>query len=133
MGEKVKYLSPEWRDEVEKRLKSEITPEKMNNITISSSYIYQNCPDGREPYLLFKYVDGRLTELTLGEGECPEVNFKIYGEYDTISKITRGELGSLKALMTGKLKLKGNMVKALKLASIADKVNKVLSTIPADY
>jgi putative sterol carrier protein len=35
--------------------------------------------------------------------------------------------------MTGKLRLKGNMVKALKLASVADKVNKVLSTIPAEY
>jgi putative sterol carrier protein len=133
MTEKVKYLSPEWRDEAEKRLQSEITPDKMNYITVSSSYIYQNCPGGREPYLLFRYVEGKLTELTLGEGECPEANFKIYGEYDTISKITRGELGSLKALMTGKLRLKGNMVKALKLASVADKVNKVLSTIPAEY
>jgi putative sterol carrier protein len=35
--------------------------------------------------------------------------------------------------MTGKLKLKGNMVKALKLASIADRLNKVLATIPAQY
>jgi putative sterol carrier protein len=133
MAEKLKYLSPEWRDEAEKRLKAEISPEKMNHVTVSSSYIYQNCPDGKEPYLLFRYVDGNLTELAMGEGEIPEATFRIFGEYTTISKITRGELGALKALMTGKLKLKGNMVKALKLASIADKVNKVLSTIPTEY
>jgi putative sterol carrier protein len=35
--------------------------------------------------------------------------------------------------MTGKLKLKGNMVKALKLASLADRINKVFSTLPAIY
>ena len=34
--------------------------------------------------------------------------------------------------MTGKLKLKGNMVKALKLASLADRLNKVLATIPTE-
>jgi len=133
MTEKIKYLSPEWRDEAEKRLKSEISPEMMNHITVSSSYIFQDCPDGREPYLIFRYVDGVLAELTLAEGECPDANFRIYGAYDTISKVTRGELSSIKALMTGKLKLKGNMVKALKLASVADKVNKVLSTIPTEY
>ncbi len=35
--------------------------------------------------------------------------------------------------MTGKLKLKGNMVKALKLAAIADRMNKVLAKIPVRY
>ena len=35
--------------------------------------------------------------------------------------------------MMGKLKLKGNMVKALKLAAIADRMNKVLSKIPTAY
>ena len=35
--------------------------------------------------------------------------------------------------MTLKLKLKGNMVKALRLASLADRLNKVLATIPTDY
>ena len=49
------------------------------------------------------------------------------------AKISRAELGSQKALMTGRLKLKGNMIKALKLASIADRLNKVLSKIPAEY
>ena len=45
----------------------------------------------------------------------------------------RGELGAQKALMTLKLKLKGNMVKALRLASLADRLNKVLAKIPTDY
>ena len=42
MTEKVTYLSPEWRDEAEKRLTTELPPERMNFVTSSMSNIYQN-------------------------------------------------------------------------------------------
>jgi hypothetical protein len=35
--------------------------------------------------------------------------------------------------MGGKLRLKGNMVKALSLSSVVDRLNKVLSEIPCEY
>lgn len=133
MPQEFMYLTSEWRDEAERRLKSELTPEKMNFITSSMSNIYLNCPGGGSKYLFFKFVDGTLDTLELGEGEPPEAEFRITGDYQTFAMISRAELGSQKALMTGKLKLKGNMVKALKLAAIADRLNKVLSQIPAKY
>jgi putative sterol carrier protein len=133
MSEQMRYLTPDWRDEAEKRLKAELSPERMNFISSSMSNIYLDCPDGGTRYLLFRFEKGEFAELLLGEGEPPPAEFKISGKYETFAKISRAELGSQKALMTGKLKLKGNMVKALKLASIADRLNKVLSTIPAVY
>ena len=133
MAQKVRYMSQEWRDEVEKRLLVDLTPEKMKNLTSSMSNIYLNCPDGKDRYLLFSFEQGRLKELSLGEGDPPEAEFRITGEYETFARISRAELGSQRALMSGKLKLKGNMVKALKLASIADRVNKIISTIDAEY
>ena len=133
MSENVKYLSPEWRDEAEKRLKAELPPERMNFVTSSMSNIYQNCPDGSEKYLYFKFVDGKFEEMLIGEGESPKPEFAIKGNYETFARITRGEVSAQKALMTLKLKLKGNMVKALRLASLADRLNKVLATIPTDY
>ncbi len=133
MADPLIYLSEEWRSEAEQKLRSELTPEKMNSITSSMSNIYQNCPDGSEKYLFFSFEKGELKELALGSGEPPKAEFKIIGNYDIFAKITRAELGSQKALMTRKLKLKGNMVKALKLAAVADRLNKVLSTIPATF
>lgn len=133
MTDKLTYLSGRWRDEAEKRLKMELDPEKMKHITSSMSNIYTNCPDGNDRYLFFGFRDGRLETLSIGEGEPPEAEFRITGSYETFARISRTELGSQRALMTGKLKLKGNMVKALKLASIADRLNKVLATIPAAY
>ncbi len=97
------------------------------------SNIYLDCPDGVTRYLFFRFEKGEFADLLLGEGETPAAEFKITGTYETFAKISRAELGSQRALMTGKLKLKGNMVKALKLASIADRINKVLSRIPVDY
>ena len=133
MAEKVRYMTQEWRDEVEKRLKADLTPDKMKNLTSSMSNIYLNCPDGKDKYLFFKFEEGRLAELALGEGEPPGAEFRITGQYETFAKISRAEMGSQRALMSGKLKLKGNMVKALKLASIADRVNKIISTVDAEY
>lgn len=131
--QKLPYLSPEWRDEAERRLTSELPPERMNFITSSMSNIYENCPDGKERYLFFKFVDGKFDQLLVGEGTPPQAEFRITGDYEVFARISRTELGAQKALMTRKLKLKGNMVKALKLAGIADRLNKVLSTIPSEY
>ncbi len=133
MTENFKYLSPQWRDEAERRLKSELPPERMNFVTSSMSNIYKNCPDGSEKFLYFKFEDGKFAEMLIGKGESPKPEFAVTGDYETFAKITRGELNAQKALMTMKLKLKGNMVKALRLASLSDRLNKVLATIPTDY
>jgi putative sterol carrier protein len=128
-----RYLTEEWRAEAERRLKTELTPERMNHITSSMSNVYLDCPGGGSKYLVFRFADGALTELGLGTGEPPEAEFHITGAYDVFARISRAELGAQKALMTGQLKLKGNMIKALKLAAIADRLNKVLAGIPAVY
>ncbi len=127
------YLGAGWRNEALRRLQAELPPEKMNNVTTSMSNIYKSCPGGAEKFLFIECVDGKVTRVETGEGEPPEAEFRITGDYQTFAQISRAELGSQKALFTGKLKLKGNMAKALKLASLADRINKVLSQIPTDY
>lgn len=133
MPEKLRYLSHEWRDAAEKRLKEELTPGKMNSITSSMSNVFYNCPDGKALYLHLGFVDGMLDKCLVGEGEVPDAEFKISGDYAVFAQISRAELSSQLALMSGKLKLKGNMVKALKLAAVSDRINKVFSTIPTEY
>ena len=129
----VKYLSEEWRKEVEKRLKEQLTPDKMNGITSSMNNRYQNCPDGKNRFFFVSFQDGVIQSVQVGEGEGPEAEFYITGSYDVFSKISKAEMGSQKALMNGQLKLKGNMVKALKLASLCDRLNKVIATIETEF
>jgi putative sterol carrier protein len=127
------YLSPSWRDEALKRLQAELPPEKMNNVTTSMSNIFKNCPNGEEKFLFIECKEGKVTRVETGTGEPPQAEFRIIGNYETFARISRAELGAQKALMTGKLKLKGNLAKALKLAAVSDRLNKVLAQIPTQY
>ena len=131
--ERFRYLSQEWIEEAARRLRAELTPEKMKHVTSSMLTVYKSCPDGQDRALYYKFVDGVIAELSIREGELPEAEFRIIGDYETFAKISRAELGSRAALMSGKLILKGNMVKALSLASVVDRLNKVLATIPTEY
>ena len=128
-----KYLSPEWTAEAYRRLRQELTAEKMKFVTSSMVTFYSNCPDGKARALYYKFVAGEIAEVSVQEGEIPEAEFRISGDYQTFARISRAELGSRSALMTGLLKLQGNMVKALSLASVVDRMNKVLATIPTEY
>jgi putative sterol carrier protein len=129
----LKYLSPEWAAEAAKRLREQLTPESMKNLTSSMLTLYRNCPDGRERALYYKIENGVFTDISVREAPMPQAEFVISGDYDTFAKISRAEIGSRSALMNGKLRLTGNMVKALSLASIVDRFNKILSEIPCEY
>ena len=131
--EKFKYISPEWTQEAYRRLKEELTPERMKFVTSSMLTYYTNCPDGKDRAMYYGFVDGVIDQVSLCEGEMPEAEFIISGDYETFAMISRAEIGSRSALMSGKLKLKGNMVKALSLAAVVDRMNKVLATIPSEY
>ncbi len=129
----IQYLSSAWRDEVERKLKEELTPEKMHNLTSSMNNRYEGCPGGGEKFFFVSFKDGAVDSVQTGDGEGPAAEFVISGDYEVFAKISRAELGSQKALMGGKLKLKGNMVKALKLASLCDRINKIIATIPTEF
>ena len=131
--ERFQYLSQAWIDEAARRLRAELTPDKMKHVTSSMLTVYRNCPDGQDRALYYKFVDGVIDELSIREGDLPDAEFRIIGDYETFAKISRAELGSRSALMSGKLTLKGNMVKALSLSAVVDRMNKVLATIPTEY
>lgn len=134
---KLQYLSREWIDEVIKRVKANLTPEEMKHVSSSMVNIVENCPDGATRHMYFRFEDGILAEALVGTSDdevaSKEAEFRIIGEYDTFAKISRAELGARSALMRNKIKLKGNMVKALRLSSVVDKLNKIIATVPTDY
>ena len=127
------YLSPGWTQEAQKRLRQDLTPEKMKYITSSMLTVYRNCPDGVDRALYYRLVDGVVEELSLCEGELPDAEFSITSDYDTFARISQAELKARSALMSGKMTLKGNLVKALRLAPVVDRLNEVLATIPTEY
>src|SRR5512138_1387152 len=98
-----RYLSPEWTEEAGRRLRAELDADKMKHVTSSMLTVYRACPDGQDRALYYKFVDGVVDELSIREGELPDAEFRIIGDYETFAKISRAEMGSRSALMSGKL------------------------------
>ena len=128
-----KYLSPEWAEEVKKRANEKLTPERMKYITSSMLTVNKNCPDGKDRAIYYEIVDGVVTEVSLEEGEFPKAEFTITADYQLFARISRAETKARAALMSGKMKLKGPLVKALRLSPLVDRLNEVISTIPTEY
>jgi len=127
------YLSPEWVAEAGRRLRAELTPEQLKHLTSSMLTVYTDCPDAADRAVYYRVVDGVVEELAL-EGERPrDAEFVLTAGYDTFARISRAELKARAALMSGKMTLRGNLVKALRLAPVVDRLNEVLATIPTVY
>ncbi len=133
MPETLVYLSDQWREEAEKRLAEELTPDVTNNASISMANCYCNCPDGNDKYVYFSLSDGKLDAFRIGTGEVPEADLSVIADYWVHIQMAKQELSAQSAMMSGKLKLKGNMMKAMKYAPLSDRVTKVFSSIPTEY
>ena len=131
--EKYKYLSPEWAEEVCRRVNEKLSPERMKHITSSMLTVNTSCPDGKDRAVYYEIVDGVVTDVSIREGELPRAEFAITADYELFSRISRGELKARAALMSGKMKLKGPLVKALRLSPLVDRLNEVIATIPTEY
>ncbi len=84
MAKSYQYLSPEWTKEAHRRLKKELTPDKMKYVTSSMVTHYKNCPDGKDRSLYYKFVKGVIDELSLVEGNPPKAEFIISGDYRSL-------------------------------------------------
>ncbi|MBI9104679.1 MAG: SCP2 sterol-binding domain-containing protein [Spirochaetales bacterium] len=134
MSAELLYLSDEWCAAVKEKLSTTLTAEEMKHTSTSMVNVYENCPDGKKHYFYTKMEGGLFTQVLVGtDGNWPKAEFDITANYEMFAKVSRGELRSQKALMSGKMKLKGNMIKALKLVTISDKMNKLISQVPTAF
>lgn len=118
---KIPYLSPEWTQELKARLLQEITPQK-GNTTSSIVFRHNNVPGGGQKYLYVNVANGAIRAVESGEGPGPRAEFVIAGEYGTFEQILTGRLDPVRALKGGKLRLQGNMMRALRLTSFIEAI-----------
>jgi putative sterol carrier protein len=130
---KIKYLSDDWADEVMKRCKKELTQEKMKHVTSSMLTINTKCPDGKTRAVFYRLADGVVEKVQVVEGTLPPAEFTITADYDMFAKISRAEVKARSALMSGKMILRGNLVKALTLSPTVDRLNEVIARIPTEF
>lgn len=125
----MKFLSEEWFEEFKVLTMDAYAPGKTpTNMTTTLCECYSDVPlaGGEKLWMLYKFENGVITSMErgLGEATIPSAEFVTDATYDIVVKLLKGEMSNAKALMGGKVKLKGNLSKALKLISVHDNIDK---------
>ena len=78
----------------------------------------------------YNVEDGVTTDIWLGERKT---NFTISGKYGVWVNILIGKTGVTKAFLMRKLKVRGSLMKILKLSKATERWLEVLRTIPTEF
>jgi putative sterol carrier protein len=105
-----KFLSDDWANAVTAALNAH--PGFMSSIAnadLGLQFDVSDAPDGAISY--YMKASGGSAELALGTDEGADVT--VGQTYETATAISKGELNTQTAFMTGKLKVAGNLAKLM--------------------
>ena len=130
----MKLGSAEYMEEVLKRTNSD---EKYLKLSKGENEIYTLVLEA-EPakgiaenlILCYRVEDGKIVEVFPTEREA---TFRIAAPYGTWIEILTGKLGANKAIMTRKLKVKGNFMKLMKYSEGVLRWVEILKTVPTEF
>ena len=99
----------------------------------SYTFIIQPEPKkGVEKEIVLGYTveEGKTTDIWLGERKT---DFVISGKYGVWVNILTGKTGVTRAFLMRKLKVRGNLMKILKLSKATERWLEILRTIPTEF
>ncbi len=116
----MKFLTEAWFEEFKALALDTFSPGKTpSKLTVTLCENYNKVPQegGDTVWMMFVLRDGVITSLERGTGRAnaPDADYVSDCDYDVFVKTMTGELGTAKALLSGKIKLKGSVTKAIKL------------------
>jgi putative sterol carrier protein len=125
-----KFLSEDWASDVTTALNShEGFKNAIGAADLTIQFNTADAPEGEVDYYL--RAAGGTTDLGLGSIENPDVTVK--QSYDTAIAISKGELNTQTAFMTGKLKVSGNLAKLMMHQGAIQQWGNAVSTLDIDY
>ena len=125
-----KFLSEEWAGDVTTALANhEGFKNAMGAADLGIQFSTEGGPDGDVNYYL--QASGGNTNVVLGELESPDVT--VVQSYETATAISKGELNTQTAFMTGKLKVSGNLAKLMMHQSAIQQWGVAVAELDVDY
>ena len=125
----VQFLSPEWIEELEKRLNASDTfraAASAANVTIQNVI---ETPDGAKRYWM--RFEGGSVKLEAGDAEKADAT--IEQDYATAVALAKSELNPVSAFMTGKIRINGSMMLLMQLQGALSELAKEMQEIDVDY
>lgn len=126
----VKFLSPEWAAAVASALNShQGFKSAIGNADLGIVFNVTGAPDGDVSYFL--KTTGGQADLGLGSLDSPDVT--VGSSYETAASISKGELNTQTAFMTGKLKVGGNLAKLMMNQSAINQWGAAVKGLQVEY
>lgn len=125
----VQFLSPDWTEELEKRLNAS---DAFRAAAASADVTIQNVintPDGPKRYWM--RFEGGTVDLEAGDSDKPDAT--IEQDYDTAVALAKSELNPVTAFMTGKIRINGSMMLLMQLQGALSELAKEMQEIDVDY
>jgi putative sterol carrier protein len=131
VADEVAFGSTEWLDTYVKLFnENPIVKEALKDLTAKVAYEFTDRPDIPPKYVALK--EGVIEEH--GEMTDPgAMDYIIRANYDVWKSMTLGELDPMNALMSGKIKVTGNMAAMLKHAEGFKQTFDVVQAIPTVF
>jgi len=125
-----KFLTEEWVRDVTAALNNhDGFKNAIGAADLGIQFVTEDGPDGEVNYYLS--AGGGHSKVALGELENADVTVK--QSYDTAAAISKGELNTQTAFMTGKLKVSGNLAKLMMHQSAIQQWGVAVSQLDIDY
>lgn len=125
-----KFLSQEWASDVTAALN---THDGFRNAIGSADLTIQfnvsDTPEGEVDYYL--RAGGGNAEMGIGALDAADVTVK--QSYDTAAAVSKGELNTQTAFMTGKLKVSGNLAKLMMHQGAIQQWGAAVSSLDIEY
>lgn len=134
-----KYLSREWVDAGRTRVESDPAfRSETEGIQASILCVIQEQPEHADEVLYIDFRDGHILDLYTGDKATFEARgvkptFEVHGDYNTFMQIQEGHLSQTTALMRGRLRLKGSLLKAMRYMRALDTITDILRRVPTEY
>ena len=125
----VQFLSPEWTEELEKRLNAS---DAFHAAAATADVTIQNIintPEGPKRYWM--KFDGGTVHLEAGDADKADAT--IEQDYDTAVALAKSELNPVSAFMTGKIRINGSMMLLMQLQGALSELAKEMQEIDVDY
>ena len=127
----IKFLSKEYEETLGNLLKEDFS--KPSNLTTTFCQRILGCPDGKDRWVLYGVDQGIMAKFEIGEGEAPEAAYRVSGPYQVYVDLIHGKLDGKSCLITRKLKLEGNMTRAISLLGAYTRIEKNQKSIETDF
>ena len=105
------FLSTDWLEELNETVNAhEGFKTAIANVDLTLQFDVPDAPDGAEKRYHFTIQDGSLVAAA-GDADAPDAT--ISNSYETAVAVSKGDMNTQMAFMSGKLKVSGNMAKIM--------------------